>query len=203
MLNRRTRGDSEYSNVKQIFIGDEEVWLVAAEAKNIPARTVIGSFGGGQYVTPKPGDAGVRYEFPGGDKSLVHFEGYDNSQSGVMTFYQMLRTVEDKGIVSYKVANLDVSRATSEGTSAAVDAITIKTTSPKMFKFAAEGENAAEQKKMFWRALKKEALAASTTMTACFRFRFEKVGKNFKPQKIYAVTKTPISLKANIPRRVV
>jgi hypothetical protein len=203
MLNRRTRGDSEYSNVKQIFIGDEEVWLVAAEAKNIPARTVIGSFGGGQYVTPKPGDAGVRYEFPGGDKSLVHFEGYDNSQSGVMTFYQMLRTVEDKGIVSYKVANLDVSRATSEGTSAAVDAITIKTTSPKMFKFAAEGENAAEQKKMFWRTLKKEALAASTTMTACFRFRFEKVGKNFKPQKIYAVTKTPISLKANIPRRVV
>jgi hypothetical protein len=149
MLNRRTRGDSEYSNVKQIFIGDEEVWLVAAEAKNIPARTVIGSFGGGQYVTPKPGDAGVRYEFPGGDKSLVHFEGYDNSQSGVMTFYQMLRTVEDKGIVSYKVANLDVSRATSEGTSAAVDAITIKTTSPKMFKFAAEGENAAEQKKCF------------------------------------------------------
>jgi hypothetical protein len=56
---------------------------------------------------------------------------------------------------------------------------------------------------MFWRTLKKEALAASTTMTACFRFRFEKVGKNFKPQKIYAVTKTPISLRTNIPRRVV
>ena len=32
-----------------------------------------------------------------GDKTLVHFEGHDGSTSSVMSFYAMLRSVEDKG----------------------------------------------------------------------------------------------------------
>ena len=186
--------------MKQIFIGDEEVWLVSEEEKLIPARTVIGTFGGGSYVAPKPNDVGLSYDFPDGDRTLVFFEGYDTTPSGVMTFYSMCRVLEDKGIVNFKVANLELSREANSTSTA--DAITLKKTANKVFKFATDTSDATAGK-MFWRTVKQDAIKKSTTMVPCFRFRYEKVGKNLKPTKIFAVTKIALKLKANTPRRVV
>lgn len=94
-------GPSEYTDVQQIHVGEDEVWLLSAnEDKIVPAKTVIGSFGGGSYVNAAPAVVGVAYNFDRlGDRTIVHFEGFDGSASGVMTFYAMLRAVEDKGTV--------------------------------------------------------------------------------------------------------
>jgi hypothetical protein len=123
-------------------------------------------------------------------------------QAGVMTMYTMFRSVEDKGIVNYKIANLEVSRAAT-ASSGVPDTIIVKKingTASKLFKFA--DPTPADAQKMFWRAVKPSALP-TPSVAAVFRFRYEKVGRNFKPQKLYAVTKVALQLKANVPRRVV
>ena len=143
---------------------------------------------------------GIAYDFPDGDKSLVHYESAEGTGSKVMTFYQMIRTAEDKGIVKYGVSNLEVSRdpTAAKGT----DSFTLKRTAPKkFFKFQKEDGKKTDNK-LFYRDID-AGLLPNADLTPAFRFRFEKVGKNFKPMKVYVATKRSITLKAGRPKKVI
>jgi hypothetical protein len=107
-----------------------------------------------------------------------------------------------QGIVGFKISNLMVARASDVG-AAASSADSFVLTKPagdgKMFKFASA---VGEEGKMFWRGIKTSALP-SEWVAAAFRFRFERVGKNFKPMKLFAVTSQAVALEKGKPRRVV
>ena len=62
------------------------------------------------------------------------------------------------------------------------------------------GERGANTK-MSYRALKKNVLP-SEFLVPIFRFRFEAVGKNLKPMKVYVATAKGLALKKNRPRLV-
>ena len=54
---------------------------------------------------------------------------------------------------------------------------------------------------MSYRALNKNVLP-SEFLVPIFRFRFEAVGKNLKPKKVYVATAKGLALKKNRPRLV-
>ena len=107
----------------------------------------------------------------------------------------------NQGVVGFKVSNLTVERASDSGVSPTADSFVIKKPpgDGKMFKFAAA---AGEEEKMFWRSIKPSAFPSEWVVVA-FRFRFERVGKNFKPMKLFAVTGKAVALEKGKPRRVV
>jgi len=191
---------SDFNGVKHIFVKDEAVWLLADEDTIIPPRSLIGSFGGGSYVPKTEGVAGLPYDFPDGDRTLVHFEGMDGQSPIVCTFYSMLRAAEDKGIIKYKVANVEVTRAENAGNT---DKILIKKTEPlKLYKFSADTKQIDD--KLYYRDIKLEHIQAKTSkLIPVTRFRFEKVGRNFKPMKCYVASVCAITLKAGRPKKVV
>ena len=122
-----------------------------------------------------------------------------------MTVYQMVRTAEDKGIVKYNVSCLELAREEKGGGS---DSFTVKRTSPKkFFKFAKEdtkkdADGKKGEQKMFYRDIDASLLPNADLVTV-FKFRYEKVGKNFKPMKVYVANKRSITLKAGRPKKVV
>lgn len=140
---------------------------------------------------------GLPYDFAD-DKALVHFEGIGDMGAKVCTFYQMLRAVEDKGIVKYSVANLEVTRDAAGGGGS--DKFCISRKTKKMYKFAET--TTKEGDKLFWREIKTDKLPTEE-LVPVVRFRFEKVGRNFKPMKVYLATKKAVTLKAGMPRKMV
>ena len=126
---------SDIAGVQLIFVGNKEVWLLAADDKPVSSRTRVGSYGGGSYAPLDPNLGGLAYGFPEGDKTLVEFEGEDGKVK-VMTFYQMLRGLENNGVVNYKVAHLEITR---DSTNPSKDTFVVKKTSPnQMFKVVVE-----------------------------------------------------------------
>ena len=133
-------GPSEVGGVSSIFVsamaadGLHEVYLMSTDGdKTLPGKTRIGSYGGGSYVNENPNEAGIPFHFPLGDKTLVEYEADDKIK--VMTFYSMIRAVENTGCVTFNVSHLTITRDSS---TAAQDTVIITHKTPKkIYKFAA------------------------------------------------------------------
>jgi hypothetical protein len=117
------------------------------------------------------------------------------------TVHETTRYSNGSGVVGFKVSNLIVTRSTDSGPAGDKFKIEKPAGDGKIFKFANSAADRGENK-LFWREAKPSCFP-SEWVCAAFRFRFERVGKNFKPMKLFAVLSQAVALEAGKPRRVV
>lgn len=194
-------GPCELPGITALVTDKGSVYFLAEEDKTLSSRSQVGGFGGGRY-TPTGSGVGLQYAFPNGDASLVQYEGADG-KSETMTFYQMLRRVEDLGAAAadFSVAFIKYTRNDSGGNR---DSFAIETTTERQYTFdqadSASGATAKLNQKNFFRAC--VAALPTADLQPVFRFRFERVGKNLKPMKCYVVLRKGVLLKASRPKRM-
>ena len=194
-----SRFPSEVSGIEFLIGASKAVYTLSEKCdKVLPKKTQLGGYGTGQYV-PAEAAEGVVFGYPEGDQTLIQFESSlksDSTSVECMTFYKMVVMLEKaKRLSNFSVSFTDVKRL--EQTEAGVDGFELKVKDAKVYKILPSNKQQATCKNVF--ASYVSMVQASPYLAPIFRWRFEKVGSNFKIQKPYVHSRTTITLAKGKP----
>ncbi|CAK9022487.1 Uncharacterized protein SCF082_LOCUS15807 [Durusdinium trenchii] len=200
--------NSEAGGVELILCKDGTIWLLCGQNRTIPKHSVLAGFGTGQWLPEAEcTDGGVPFAVPHGDRTLVQIDeaSFSTEAQGnqTLTLYKLLLRAEtEKQLTEHRVSFLKVERkATVE---AGQDGFEVTIKNGMTFKClrdprTQQGEERLTSKNFFSKCL--ASLPRETAMVV-FRFRYERVGQNFKIQRPYVIASVPISLRKDVPLKL-
>ena len=200
---------SEVSAVEILVGKDESLWLLSSADKHVAKHVQLGGFGTGQYVPDQNGAEGLSFNMPSGDATIVQLDeaSFAPEATGTSTlslFKLLLKAEKDKGLTEHQFSFLKVVRK-QDVLEAGTDGLEISVKTPMKFKplkdpRANDSEERVTCKNVFARAL--PALHASASIQKVFRWRYEKVGQNFKIQRPYVITSKGLRLEKGKPLKI-
>jgi hypothetical protein len=208
-------GPTDIPNVS-CQITDDGIHLLTNQTDEdilLPKRAHLGGFGMGLHENVKD-DAvdAIPYEFDS-DRVVVQFDNASLSEKAgfdTLTFYQMMKRVECAGCVIKAVGHLKVERAV-DACKQGSDRFTIQKVNDNKYKLLEE-EPGDEKTKKRKREVKYTAkscfrlryrqLLENPKLLVCYRFRWEKIGGNIKPQKPYVLLAEATQLKPGRPTEI-
>ncbi|CAK9093103.1 Uncharacterized protein SCF082_LOCUS43797 [Durusdinium trenchii] len=210
--------NSEVSSVQLILAKDSSIWLCSTQDRSIGKCTVLGGFGTGQWVSQSQSDSqpGIDFVMPS-DRTLVQLDeaSFSSEGQGVSTstlFKLLVRAEREKGVVEHRVSFLTISRKEDAALEeAGCDGFNVTIKTPMTFRCmrdprVGDNEDKVTSKNFFAKAL--AGLAGSGVgggdglVSKIFRYRFERVGQNFKVQRPYVITNRVLTLKQNQPLKI-
>eukprot|EP00438_Fugacium_kawagutii_P000524 Skav222260 [mRNA] locus=scaffold2615:8298:18199:+ [translate_table: standard] len=203
------RVSSEVANMELIKCKDNSLWLLSSITKTIAKHTVLGGYGTGQWMTQAEcTEPGVPFEIPAGDRTLIQLDeatfGGEGAQ-GITTlsiYKLLLRAETEKSITNHRVSFLSVRR--KEAVEAGQDGFDVSLKQSMVFKCcrdprADRGDSERITSKNFFSKLISNL---PTSLLTTVRYRFERVGQNFKIQRPYVISGKSISLEKDKPLKV-
>ena len=200
---------SECSSVELILDKNKAIWLLSsAPTKTIAKHIVLGGFGTGQWLPEADcSEPGVAFACPQGDQSLIQIDESSMASEAqgfsTLSLYKLLVRVEaEKGVTEHRMSFLDVTR--KPAVEAGSDGFEVKVKSPMTFRClrdpraVVEGVNERLSCKNFFSKAVGPTLPQQLARTV-FRYRFERVGQNFKIQRPYVVTASAVTLQKDKP----
>lgn len=203
---------SEINGVDLLLCKDKSVWIVANQEKNVPKHALLGGFGTGQWVADSDAEPGVSFQLDQGDKTIIQLDesSFSSESQGISTlslFKLLVRAEREKGLTEYRLSFLKVERKQDNAVEAGQDGFEIKIKNAMKFRCMKDPRASAEAnsekvscKNFFSKAL--GCIRDSDYIMKLFRYRFERVGQNFKVQRPYVVASKGISLKKDAPLKV-
>ncbi|CAK9046969.1 Uncharacterized protein SCF082_LOCUS26372 [Durusdinium trenchii] len=205
------RVPSECPQVELILCKDKSVWLVSSQGKSVGKHVVLGGFGTGQWLAEAEcSEPGIPFALPHGDKSLFQLDetSFSSEAQGctTMTLYKMLiRAETEKNITSHRVSFLEVKRKAA--VQAGEDGFEVSIKAPMTFRclrdprsFAEGASERVTSKNLFSKCVG-PTLPRNLALTVC-RYRFERVGQNFKIQRPYMITGRALTLQKDKPLKL-
>lgn len=202
---------SEVNNVEILRCKDSSVWLLSSQDKTLAKHTILGGYGTGQWVPDSDDSPGVPFSIPEGDKTTIQLDevSFNPEAQGVSTmslFKMLVRAEREKGLTQHRVSFLSIERKVDGAIEAGQDGFDVKVKLPQKFKCMRDpratdsSQDKISMKNIFAKAL--ESTHGSQHIMHLFRYRYEKIGQNFKIQRPYVVTKRGITLKKDCPLKV-
>ncbi|CAK9098294.1 Uncharacterized protein SCF082_LOCUS46069 [Durusdinium trenchii] len=206
------RVPSECSHVELILGADKSVWLVSSQQKTLSKYSVLGGYGTGQWMPEgECSEGGVPFVCKD-DRALVQIDesSFSTEAQGfsTLTLYQLLlRAESQKNITEHRFSFLQIDRKAA--VEAGEDGFEIKVKSAMVFRclrdpraFGAQGK--VEERitaKNFFSKCVGHTLPKESAVTV-FRYRFERVGQNFKIQRPYMITSRSLTLQKDKPLKL-
>lgn len=201
---------SEVSNIELILAKDSSLWILASQDKNIPKFTLLGGFGTGQWVAQSDSQPGIDFAMPDGDKTIIQVDeaSFSSEAQGVSTcslFKLLVRSEREKGSVDHRMSFLDISRKDDAAVDPGSDGFNIGIKTAMKFRCmrdprSSSGEDRVTAKNLFSKCL--AAASNSDLITKVFRFRYERVGQNWKIQRPYVISSKGFSVKKDKPLKL-
>ncbi|CAK9085985.1 Uncharacterized protein SCF082_LOCUS40699 [Durusdinium trenchii] len=204
---------SECSHVELILGSDKSVWLVSDQQKTIGKHCVLGGYGTGQWVPEAEcSEPGVPFAMKS-DQSLVQIDegSFAAEAQGfqTLTLYKLLlRAENEKNLTEHRFSFLQIQRKSS--VEAGEDGFDVSLKGAMTFRclrdpraFGAQGrvDEKVTSKNFFSKCLG-PTLPKEAAQTV-FRYRFERVGQNFKIQRPYVITSHSLTLQKEKPLKLV
>eukprot|EP00435_Cladocopium_sp_Y103_P036313 s1407_g9.t1 len=201
---------SEVAHVDILLCKDGTVWLMSNQDKAVPKHALLGGYGTGQWVPDSDDSPGVPFIIDG-DKTTIQLDemSFNPEAQGVSTmslFKLLVRAERERGLTQHRVSFLSIERKTDGAIEAGTDGFNVEIKTPQKFRCmkdpraAESGQEKVSMKNIFSKAL--ESTRGSQYIMPLFRYRYEKIGQNFKIQRPYVVTKRGITLKKDCPLKV-
>ena len=200
-----TRVPSEVSNVELIKAKDGSLWLLSSQSKTVGKHILLGGYGTGQWVpSSECTDPGVPFEVPHGDKTPVQIDettfGPDGAQGvSTLSIYKLLLRAEtEKHVSEHRVSFLKIQR--KQAVEAGEDGFEVTVSKTMVFKACKDPRDPDKVtcKNFFSRFINQLPEALVTVV----RFRFERVGQNFKIQRPYVLTSRSVNLEKEKPLKL-
>lgn len=198
---------SEVSGVELILGKDASCWLLASADKTIDRHTIIGGFGTGQWVSGADSQPGIDFAMPHGDQSIVQLDEstFSSEAQGVSTsslFKLLTRAERDKGVVDHRVSFLTITRKEDSEVDGG-DGFKVVVKTPMKFRCIRDPRGGSEDKVTAKNFFSKSINGLNGDLALkVFRFRFERVGQNFKIQRPYMVAGRALCLKKDKPFKI-
>eukprot|EP00438_Fugacium_kawagutii_P020691 Skav232340 [mRNA] locus=scaffold1704:535693:541139:- [translate_table: standard] len=203
------RVSSEVANVELIKCKDNSLWLLSSITKTIAKHTVLGGYGTGQWMTQAEcAEPAVPFEIPAGDRTLIQLDeatfGGEGAQ-GITTlsiYKLLLRAETEKSITNHRVSFLSVRR--KEAVEAGQDGFDVSLKQSMVFKCCRDprGDRGDSERITSKNFFSKLISNLPTSLLTTVRYRFERVGQNFKIQRPYVISGKSISLEKDKPLKV-
>lgn len=199
---------SELSNVELALCKDDSLWIISQQDKLIAKHATIGGYGTGQWVSQEDPEPGIDFVLDG-DHAIIQLDepSFNPEGQGVATmtmFKLLLRAEKEKGLNDHRISFCAVHRKNADALEAGTDGFEIKVKAAMKFKFLkdprAGQEDRVTSKNFFAKCV--SSVTSSEHICKVFRFRFEKVGANFKVQRPYVLTTKALQLKKDIPMKL-
>lgn len=202
---------SEVANVELVLCKDGTVWMVASQDKTVAKHAPLGGFGTGQWVPEADGQPGVPFSVSQGDKTIIQLDesSFSPEAQGISTltlFKVLVRAEREKGLNQRRFSFLTIERKQDNALEAGQDGFDIKIKNAMKFRCVKDpraSDSTPERismKNFFSKAI--DSMQGSQLIMPVCRFRYERVGQNFKVQRPYVVTKRGISLKKDTPVKI-
>ncbi len=145
------------------------------------------------------------YHWASKDKTVIQLENEDRNIE-TNTFYAVVRALESKGFTQIKASLLKLERDGMKKPGA-MDEIKVTNEKDAEFNVTTLTKERKEGEKVTAKTIFTYGNLTRTTfpthsLQACFRFRFEKVGKVLKPIKPVIISSVTIRLSAGKPKEV-
>lgn len=199
---------SEVGGCEIILTKDaKSIWLLAGANKVIPKGSVLAGFGTGQWLPESEVAEGVPFQVPEGDRTLVQldessFSAEAQGNQNLSIYKLLVRAESEKQLTDHRMSFLQIARKTN--LPAGQDGFDVSVKTAMKFKClrdprAQSGEDRITSKNFFSKCLASLPTQFAKTI---FRFRFERVGANFKIQRPYVVASMALSLTKDKPLRL-
>ena len=175
--------------------------------KVIPKGSVLAGFGTGQWLPESEVAEGVPFQVPEGDRTLVQldessFSAEAQGNQNLSIYKLLVRAESEKQLTDHRMSFLQIARKTN--LPAGQDGFDVSVKTAMKFKClrdprAQSGEDRITSKNFFSKCLASLPTQFAKTI---FRFRFERVGANFKIQRPYVVASMALSLTKDKPLRL-
>lgn len=196
---------SEVSNVELIKAKDGSLWLLSSQSKTIGKHVLVGGYGTGQWLPSNEcTEPAVPFQVPDGDKTPVQIDettfGPEGAQGvSTLSIYKLLLRAEtEKHVSQHRVSFLKVER--KQAVEAGEDGFEVSVSKPMVFKACKDPRDPDKVtcKNVFNKFINQLPDALVTVV----RFRFERVGQNFKVQRPYVLTSRALSLEKEKPLKL-
>ena len=199
---------SEVSGCELILAKDGKgIWLLAGGNKTIPKGTVLAGFGTGQWLPESEVSEGVAFQVLDGDRTLVQLDesSFSSEAQGNqnLTIYKLLLRAEtEKQLTEHRMSFLQISRKTN--VEAGQDGFDIVIKNAMKFKCLKDPRSQGGEEKVTSKNFFSKCLAFLPTEFAqtIFRYRYERVGQNFKVQRPYVITSMALTLTKDKPLKL-
>lgn len=201
------RAPSEIASVELLRGKDGSLWLLSSQNKSVGKHQLLGGFGTGQWLTASEcADPGVPFTVAEGDKTIIQLDessfGAEGAQGvSTLTIYKLLLRAEtEKQIVQHKLSFLKVER--KQAVEAGQDGFEITLRQSMVFKCVKDPRAGETERISCKNFFSKFVGALPSSVLAAVRYRFERVGQNFKVQRPYVITGRAVSLEKDKPQKL-
>ena len=203
------RCNSECSSVELILDKNKAVWALCTSNKTIAKYTVLGGYGTGQWL-PEPdcSEPGVNFACPDGDQSLFQLDESSMSSEAqgfqTMSLYKLLlRAESEKHVTQHRLSFLDVTRKAA--VEAGSDGFEVKIKAPMVFRCLKDPRGGDNAERITAKNFFSKVIGPTTPQQMArtvFRYRFERVGQNFKIQRPYVIAARALTLEKDKPLKL-
>lgn len=202
---------SECAQVELVLAKDKSVWLLPSQNKTIAKHCVIGGFGTGQWLPEAEcSEPGIPFACPHGDRTLFQLDeaSFAAEAQGfqTMTLYKLLlRAEREKNLTEHRLSFMDIKRKPT--VEAGEDGFEVTIKAAMTFRCLRDPRSFAEDKteritaKNFFAKCVGPTLPKEMAQPVC-RYRFERVGQNFKVQRPYMITTRGLTLHKDKPLKL-
>ena len=178
----------------------KDLLLLSQEDVTLPKGTLLGGFGGGQYVQRAPGvsDGVVSLSFAKGDKTLVQFEKSDGTFS-TETLYSAVRTLDRAGKHNISLQHF---KKPLQITAAGIELVANQPFQDYKVKYTQEGDpemKAKDAHGTVFAPVASHGFPSGGAVAVAFRLRLDSTNNVLKPQKPYLVLQEPVTLHKGKP----
>lgn len=201
---------SEISNVDIIKAKDGSLWLLSSSNRTLGKHILVGGYGTGQWVAQSEcSEPGVAFTVGDGDKTVIQIDeasfGGEGAQGvSTLTIYKLLLRAEtEKNIAEHRMSFVKASRKAA--VAAGQDGFDIELKQSMVFKCCRDpraGAAGEAEKITCKNFFSKFVNNLPSSLQTVVRFRFERVGQNFKIQRPYVLLAKAVVLEKEKPLKL-